>query len=118
MVRSARVRHVRLVALAATVALLASGCFYEIATEHERTSPDTRPWFCNATGNGTPPGGHGNGSHVNPAYAGVVKGPLSWDECKQLAGQLDAALRFAQQWRTKGEAEAAGWRQLAPYVPG
>jgi hypothetical protein len=106
----------RVGALVGGMALLASGCYLAVAEEHERVSPGTRPWFCNASGDGTPASGHGNGSHVHAAYAGMVKGPLPWDECKQLAAQLDAAWEFARKWPTKGQAQTGGWTQVAQYI--
>jgi hypothetical protein len=84
----------------------------------QRTASTTRPWFCNAAGNGTPPQGHGNGGHVNPAYAGKTKGPLTWADCLKFAGELDQTMAATKGYETKAKAEAAGWRLAAPYVPG
>jgi hypothetical protein len=115
---SRRGRRVRVVALLAGTALVVSGCYVEAADQIQRTRPEARPWFCNGTGDGTPISGHGNGNHMHPFYAGKVKGPLSWDDCKALARQFDQALAYASQWPTKGRAEAGGWGQIAPYYPG
>ena len=113
--RSARARAG---ALAVGMVLVTSACFFEAAAHHERVSPETRPWFCNATGDGTPATGHGNGNHVYETYLGQVKGPLPWEVCKQLATQLDVALKANERWPTKGRAEADGWSQVAQYIPG
>jgi hypothetical protein len=80
--------------------------------------PDSRPWFCNAAGNGTPLSGHGNGSHVNPIYEGQRKGPLTWDECVALGRQLDELYLTIKPWDTRGKGEAAGWKVGAEYIEG
>jgi hypothetical protein len=49
---------------------------------------------------------------------GIVKGLLSWDDCLEISAQFDAALEFAQQWPTRGEAEAAGWTARVSYAIG
>jgi hypothetical protein len=107
------------------VAALLVGCtrprpttFEQEAKETQASTPDARPWFCNSVGNGTPPSGHGNGSHVNPYYAGRTKGPLSWDVCNQLAVQLDQTLGAVRGLETRAKGEAAGWMGFGPYLPG
>jgi hypothetical protein len=108
----------RVTAIAVTAMILLSGCFYSYADEVQHASPDQRPWFCNSIGNGTPLSGHGNGSHVHPIYEGKTKGPLSWDDCIALSHQLDHTLTAVRGLDTKAKGEAAGWRQLAAYIPG
>jgi hypothetical protein len=95
-----------------------SGCYTTSARHHQATSPATRPWFCNAVGDGTPLGGHGNGNHVHPIYDGMTKGELSWDDCMALAAQFDRALDVVKDVRTRAAGEAAGWREIAQYIPG
>ncbi|MGH9228984.1 MAG: hypothetical protein ACRD07_09720 [Acidimicrobiales bacterium] len=92
--------------------LALSACFYPAAVYHQKTNPDTRPWWCNSTG--------GEGTHGSQYYMdrGIVKGPLSWDDCLEISAQFDAALEFAQQWPTRGEAEAAGWNAQVNYAMG
>jgi hypothetical protein len=92
--------------------LALSGCFYPLAVYHQNTNPDTRPWWCNSTG--------GEGTHGSQYYMdqGIVKGPLSWEDCLEISAQFDAALEFAQQWPTRGEAEAAGWTARVNYAMG
>ena len=92
--------------------LALSGCLYPLAVYHQNTSPDTRSWWCNSTG--------GEGTHGSQYYMdqGIVKGPLSWDDCLEICAQFDAALEFAQQWPTRGEAEAAGWTARVNYAMG
>jgi hypothetical protein len=114
----------RVVAVAATAVIVLAGCrpastTYEAqAKRAERFTPDKRPWFCNSTGQGTPPSGHGNGSHVHPIYAGKTKGPLSWEDCTKLAAELDQTVKAVKGFETKAKGEAAGWRQVAAYIPG
>jgi hypothetical protein len=117
-----RGRSARLYAgpLLAVLSLLLSACYTQAARDHRAASPDTRPYYCDAVGNGTPPGGHGhgNGSHVHPIYEGMTKGPLSWEDCERLGNQLDVLLHATEGVRTRAEGEAAGWRESADYVPG
>lgn len=104
--------------LAVGLSLLLAGCYTATARRHQEASPDTRPYWCNAVGEGTPPGGHGNGNHVHPFYQGMTKGPLSWEECDRLSNQLDAVHAAVQDMPTAADAEAAGWSNFAGYVTG
>jgi hypothetical protein len=117
------VRHAFAVGVAAAVAL--TGCwprpantFEAKAKQVQRTAPNTRPWFCNATGRGTPINGHGNGAHTHPYYQDKTKGPLSWPDCLKLAAELDLTMKAVKGLETKAKGEAAGWREGAPYIPG
>jgi hypothetical protein len=92
--------------------------FTDEAKQVQASAPESRPWFCSSTGTGTPPSGHGNGSHVNPAYEGQTKGPLSWDVCHQLAAQLDQTLGAVQGLETRAKGEAAGFMGFGEYLPG
>ena len=58
--------------------------------------PNTIPWWCNSTGFG--------GHHVDSAYDGMEKGQLPSDECEELTYEFQAAIDWASQWRTLGEA--------------
>ena len=92
--------------------LLLSGCFYfPSALSHQEHSPETRPWWCDSTG---ADGGHHSGHH----YDGVEKGMLDWSSCETVSAQFDLALDYAQQFPTLGDAEAAGFHGLVPYVAG
>src|SRR3990170_517369 len=110
-------RWLRLGAVVVGLSLL-SGCYTTSARHHQATSPDTRPWFCNAVGDGTPIGGHGNGNHVHPIYEGMTKGELTWTDCLDLAAQFDRALDAVKDVRTRAAGEAVGWREIAQYIPG
>jgi hypothetical protein len=111
-------RRGRATALLVALLLVLSGCYTETARQHQAGSPETRPYYCNAVGNGTPPGGHGNGSHLHPIYEGMTKGPLSWEDCLHLSNQLDELLTAVDDFPTRSAGEAAGWRMLAEHVPG
>ncbi|MBN2622669.1 MAG: hypothetical protein JXA83_04845 [Acidimicrobiales bacterium] len=101
------------------IALTASGCFYPAAKYHSVKEPDTRPWWCDSQPNqDVHDGGGGHGDHGQEHYAGMEKGPLSWDDCLALSGHLDNALEYAQQWPTLGEAEDAGWTRMVNYATG
>jgi hypothetical protein len=84
----------------------------------QQSAPDTRPWFCNAAGDGTPLSGHGNGHVVNPIYAGKKKGPLSWQDCLALSDQLDRLWTVVRPYDTKAKAVAAGSVPAANYTKG
>jgi hypothetical protein len=113
---------VAVTALAACKPAPPANTFEARARQVQRTAPDTRPWFCNAAGTGSPPAGHGsgtgNGAHVHPYYEGKVKGPLSWPDCIKLAQELDLTAKAVKGLETKAKGEAAGWREAAPYIPG
>jgi hypothetical protein len=108
----------RVGALVAGLSLLLAGCYTQVGRDHRQTSPSTRPWFCNAVGDGTPIGGHGNGNHVHEIYQGMTKGMLGWAECQHLANQFDALLAAVEGLGTRGEAEAQGYREIAQYIAG
>jgi hypothetical protein len=116
--RTSRRVRLRAGALVAGLSLLLSACYTQMARDHQAATPETRPYFCNAAGDGTPPGGHGNGSHVHPIYEGMTKGPLSWEDCHRLANQLDSVMAAVKGMETRSAGEAAGWRELAEYIPG
>ncbi|HEX5614031.1 MAG TPA: hypothetical protein VFZ83_02645 [Acidimicrobiia bacterium] len=110
-------RRAGLSAVVLALALLTSGCiYYPGAFEHQTVSPTTRPWWCDSTGDGGSGGGHGE--HGTEAYAGVVKGMLSWDDCKAVSLQFDAAVKYAQQYATAGAATSAGFTRIVQYVEG
>ncbi|MGI9603382.1 MAG: hypothetical protein ACR2QE_15975 [Acidimicrobiales bacterium] len=106
-----RRRMPMLLGLLAVMALVASGCvFLPAAVNHNENNPTTRPWWCHSTGNG--------GHHVDPAYAGMTKGMLTWQECFWLSAQFDLTIDYAMQWPTLGDAEDAGFHRLVNYVEG
>jgi hypothetical protein len=43
---------------------------------------------------------------------------LSWSDCRAVSADFDAALAYAQQWPTRGDAEAGGWRATVNYAMG
>jgi hypothetical protein len=86
------------------------------------TDPTKRPWFCHALGSGAHE--HAASNHVEqgttlpvPAYEGLVRGALSWDDCLANARAFDQALTFAQQYPTVGSLPA-GFRQTVQYLAG
>jgi hypothetical protein len=72
--------------------------------------PGTTPWWCNSSGIG--------GHHVDPAYEGLEKGPLSDEHCENLTAEFQDAIEWASQWPTLGEAEAAGFDMIVGYTKG
>jgi hypothetical protein len=87
--------------------------YTEAAQEHSETSPDTRPWWCDSTG-----GGHGDHVMDPDPYEGIVKGELSWADCKTNSILFDMAVEYVTRWPTEGEAEDAGFHQVVPYAAG
>lgn len=98
-------------------AISLSGCDYlRGALEAENTGSPT-PWWC------APSEDHirvteGPASGTVDWYVGVAKAPLNRAQCNQLSLQLDVALKYAKHWPTEGQAEADGWVEATPYVPG
>lgn len=87
--------------------------------DHDAADPAaSRPSFCSAVGNGSPVGGHGNGSHVAEIYAGKSKGPLSDDDCTALSAQISELVAMTEGLDTRGAAEAEGWYEIAEYIGG
>jgi hypothetical protein len=87
------------------------------------TDPTKRPWFCHATGAGAHQHAVGNGVEQGPeipipAYDGLVRGGLSWEDCLANARSWDAAMAFARQYPTVRAAEAAGFYRTVQYLAG
>lgn len=55
---------------------------------------------------------------VDPAYQNMTKGNLSWQDCLTLSAQFEAAINWAMQWPTLGDAEEAGFIMSVDYVEG
>jgi hypothetical protein len=108
--------RVRVVIGVIAAALLLSSCYELRAINAEKTGAPV-PWWCAPTeSNIRVTDGPASGSV--DWYVGVIKAPLSYAECKTLSKQFDVALAYAQQWPTEGEAEADGFTEATPYVPG
>jgi hypothetical protein len=107
-----------------TMSLLASACGSDAGGDQAKaatTKAKRGPFFCDAVGDGTPlGGGHGtgNGSHVATVYEGKHKGALNEADCRQLKQQFDQANAATEGLETRGAAEAAGWHEIAQYIPG
>ncbi|MDZ7676848.1 MAG: hypothetical protein U5K30_17510 [Acidimicrobiales bacterium] len=114
--RHIRFTPLRLVGVLFGALLVLSACepvYTQAAVDSEETDPETLPWWCDSTG-----GGHGDHEMDPDPYEGVVKGELTWGECKTNSIWFDMAVDYAQQWPTAGEAEADGWHQVVPYAQG
>jgi len=86
------------------------------------TDPTKRPWFCHATGSGAHE--HHASNKVEqgttlpvPAYQGLVRGGLSWEDCLTNARAFDQALAFASQYPTV-RSLPTGFRQTVQYLAG
>jgi hypothetical protein len=88
------------------------------------TDPNKRPWFCHALGSGehqhhsdgVP---QGDAGPVPAEYVGLQRGNLTWDQCRDLAVDLDGAKNYAMSFPTRRDAETrGGCRQTVQYLPG
>ena len=115
MVRSVR-RSVRVgsrTALFVAAAMMLTACFGPLALQHQKSSPDTRPWWCQSeAATADQPGAQWY------LDRGFQKGMLSWSDCLAVSTDFDHALAFAHQWPTRGQAEAAGWKASVNYAEG
>jgi hypothetical protein len=87
------------------------------------TDPNKRPWFCHALGSGehqhhSDGVEQGDPGPVPAEYQGLQRGNLSWADCEQLAGMLEAAKNFAMRYPTKADAQRGGFFQTVQYLPG
>jgi hypothetical protein len=108
-------RRVLCFAALAGLALTGSSCYYEDA-KRWRDAGGSVPWWCTATEE--IPVTEGPAAGTVDWYAGTHKGPLPWDDCINMSAQFDVAKWYATQWKTKGAAEADGWREVTGYVNG
>ena len=76
-----------------------------------------RPWWCHSTGTGHGEGQE-HGDHLAPAYHGMTKGMLSWQDCIDVSEQFGDAIEWAMQWPTVADAEADGFYMAVDYVGG
>lgn len=102
----------RLALIVATAALVLSGCYRPMADQMKAENPDMKPWWCNST---LMPGDMGSQWYLDHGYQ---KGELSWDDCLAVSSDFDEVMKFAMQWPTRGQAEAAGWTASANYAEG
>ncbi len=99
------------IAMAATLVLIGTSCQ---PADWEQGGA-SRPWYCDPTDTAINDG-HAGGDH-EPHYT-VEKGPLSGENCLSLNLKLNNARWYAEQFPTKGVAEANGWHYLAPFISG
>ncbi|MBN1529562.1 MAG: hypothetical protein JW895_10910 [Thermoleophilaceae bacterium] len=100
----------------AVVALTASSCAYYKGALDARDSGGGVPWWCKSSEEIPVTSGPAVGTV--DWYAGTHKAPLAWDQCLAMSVQFDAGKKFAEEWPTRGAAEADGWREITGYVPG
>ena len=74
----------------------------------EKPEPVVRNWWCSSSGMG--------GHHVDSAYEGMTKGDLSDEDCQAVNEQFAAAIAWAMQWPTLGEAEDDDFHMVVDYV--
>ncbi len=51
-------------------------------------------------------------------YSTIDKAPLAWDDCVRMSAQFDVAKQYAEQYPTRGQAEASGFREVTSFIPG
>ncbi len=109
-------RRIRLLALVIGVLVVSSSCSYLQLATYKQDHGLPIPWWCHPTEE--VPVNQGPAMGSVDYYAGTHKGPLSWDQCNALSAQFDQAKAYAEQWPTRGAAEADGWRMATDYVNG
>lgn len=110
-------KRARWVAIAGAMVLMLTSCTYGQMVRALQANGGNIPWWCDPTEENIPVTA-GPASGTVDWYAGTHKAPLSWDQCIQLSDWFDQAKAYAEQWPTRGEAEADGWREATPYVTG
>jgi len=108
-------RTMRLAALVAAIIVVSSGCYTLQVDEMQAADPNVKPWFCNPT---APNSVTGPGMGTVNFYAGQTRSPLGWEECRQLAAQMDLAKEYAEQYPTVAAAEAAGFYRSFNFITG
>jgi hypothetical protein len=114
--RSRFVRRFSVCAALVALALTASSCAYYQGAIKARDAGGAVPWWCTSTEE--IPVTTGPAVGTTDWYAGTHKAPLSWNDCVSLSAQFDVAKKYAEQWPVEGPAEADGWNEATPYVPG
>jgi hypothetical protein len=103
-----------MIAAAAALAFLASGCYTLQASIAEQNAQPV-PWFCNpiAENSVTGPG-------MGPVdyYAGVTRGPLTYEQCKEVGAMMDQGKAYAMRYPTLGDARRAGMHNGFDFIPG
>ena len=109
-------RRSRWVLLSAAMVLVLSSCTYRQMADVIKKNGGPVPWWCHPTEE--IPVTAGPAAGTVDWYAGTHKAPLTWTQCLALSDQLDVAKAYAEQWPTRGAAEAAGFREATGYVGG
>jgi hypothetical protein len=108
-------RRVSFIGLLLTLLFAFSSCYYGGAI-NARDAGGPVPWWCTSTEEIPVTSGPAVGTV--DWYANVDKQPLSWEDCVSMSAFFDYAKLFAEQWKTRGAAEANGWREITQYIPG
>jgi hypothetical protein len=108
-------RRVTFVGMLLTLLFAFSSCYYGGAI-NAREAGGPVPWWCTSTEEIPVTSGPAVGTV--DWYADVDKKPLSWDDCVAMSAFFDYSKKFAEQWKTRGAAEANGWREVTQYIPG
>ena len=110
-----RRRPFRLAAVAALLALISSGCYLAEVDDLVASGATEKPWYCNPV---APNSVTGPGMGTVNFYAGQTRSAYSWEDCRKLAGQMDQAKDFADNYPTLGDALDAGGRSSFVFLPG
>lgn len=76
---------------------------------------ETAPWYCRPTAYNSVTG---IGMGTTNFYAGRLRKPLQGEQCEALGAAMAQAKAFAQQYPTRADAEAAGWKVMFEYFSG
>jgi hypothetical protein len=108
-------RRVSFIGLLLTLLVAFSSCYYQEARTAWSTGGQL-PWWCKSSEEIPVTSGPAVGNV--DWYAGTHKQPLNWDQCMTMSAFFDHGRQFANNWKTRGAAEAAGWREVTAYIPG
>ena len=115
-IRSSRWRRLPVFALPVVLALTLSSCAYFQGAIKARDAGGPVPWWCTSTEEIPVTQGPAVGNI--DWYANIDKAPLAWDDCVRMSAQFDVAKKYAEQYPTRGQAEAAGFREVTSFIPG
>ena len=110
-----RMKRLALLVAMGGLALTLSSCYFNEARKAKEAGGPV-PWWCTATEEIPVTSGPAVGNV--DWYAGTHKAPLNWDDCIEHVAAFDGGKQFAEQWGTRGAAEAAGFREMTNYIPG
>ena len=109
-------RRLPLIVGLVALSLALSSCAYYQGAVKARDAGGPVPWWCTSTEEIPVTSGPAVGTE--DWYSTINKGPLGWNDCVTMSAQFDVAKKHAENWPTRGSAEADGFREVTSYIPG